>query len=62
VLDVVYTPWPTRLAASALVSGCQIVSGLAMLLHQAAVQVELMTGHSAPIDQMRAALNGAARA
>ncbi len=59
VLDVVYSPWPTPLAASALAAGCRIVSGLAVLLHQAAVQVELMTGHRAPITQMRAALNAA---
>lgn len=61
VLDVVYTPWPTPLAASALAAGCQIVSGLAVLLHQAAAQVELMTGRPAPIAQMRAALDAAVR-
>ncbi|MGH3821689.1 MAG: shikimate dehydrogenase [Pseudonocardiaceae bacterium] len=59
VLDVVYTPWPTPLAASALAAGCRIVSGLAVLLHQAVAQVELMTGHRAPITQMRAALDAA---
>jgi shikimate dehydrogenase len=62
VLDVVYTPWPTALAASAQTSGCRIVSGLAVLLHQAVVQVELMTGRRAPIDQMRAAMHAAALA
>ncbi|MGH3768562.1 MAG: shikimate dehydrogenase [Pseudonocardiaceae bacterium] len=60
VLDVVYAPWPTPLATSARTSGCRIVSGLAVLLHQAVVQVELMTGRSAPVDQMRAALDSAA--
>jgi shikimate dehydrogenase len=59
VLDVVYTPWPTPLAASALAAGCRIVSGLAVLLHQAVAQVELMTGHRAPIAAMRAALDSA---
>jgi shikimate dehydrogenase len=59
VLDVVYTPWPTPLAASALTSGCRIVSGLSVLLHQAVVQVELMTRRRAPIDQMRAAMDAA---
>ncbi len=62
VLDVVYSPWPTPLAASALATGCRIVSGLAVLLHQAVAQVELMTGHRAPITQMRAALDAAAPA
>ncbi|MFN2495855.1 MAG: shikimate dehydrogenase [Pseudonocardiaceae bacterium] len=61
VLDVVYTPWPTPFAGSALAGGCRIVSGLAMLLHQAGAQVELMTGRVAPVDQMRAALEAAAR-
>lgn len=53
LLDVVYAPWPTPLAA-----GCRgtVVSGLAMLLHQAAEQVRLMTGRPAPLDAMRAAL------
>ena len=53
LLDVVYDPWPTALAA-----GCRgvVVSGAAMLLHQAAEQVELMTGRAAPLAAMRAAL------
>jgi shikimate dehydrogenase len=61
VLDVVYTPWPTPLAASALATGCRIVSGLAVLLHQAVAQVELMTGHRAPVAAMREALDTAVR-
>ena len=53
LLDVVYDPWPTPLAAS-----CRgvVIPGSAMLLHQAAAQVELMTGRSAPLGVMRAAL------
>lgn len=61
VLDVVYQPWPTPLAASALAAGCQVVSGLAVLLHQAVAQVELMTGCHPPIAAMRAALVAAVR-
>jgi shikimate dehydrogenase len=61
VLDVVYAPWPTPLAASALAAGCRIVSGLAVLLHQAVAQVELMTGRCAPVTEMRAALDTAVR-
>jgi shikimate-5-dehydrogenase len=61
VLDVVYTPWPTALAASAIGAGCQTISGLAVLLYQAVAQVELMTGHRAPVAQMRAALDTAVR-
>jgi shikimate dehydrogenase len=55
VLDVVYSPWPTRLAEAASAAGALVVSGFAMLLHQAAAQVELMTGKPAPLEAMRAA-------
>ncbi|MFL6240736.1 MAG: shikimate dehydrogenase [Actinomycetes bacterium] len=56
LLDVVYAPWPTPLAAAASAAGVVVASGLAMLLHQAARQVELMTGQPAPLAAMRAAL------
>ena len=56
VLDVVYHPWPTPLAAAAAESGVVVVSGFDLLLHQAARQVELMTGlQPAPLEPMRAA-------
>ena len=57
LLDVVYDPWPTQLAACWSVTGGTIVSGLSMLLHQAGHQVTLMTGQPAPINEMRTALN-----
>jgi shikimate dehydrogenase len=55
LLDVVYDPWPTPLAAA-----CRgvVVPGAAMLLHQAARQVELMTGRDAPLEAMRSAAPG----
>ena len=56
VLDVVYAPWPTPLAATAGRAGAVVVSGLSVLLHQAVAQVELMTGLRPPVDAMRAAL------
>jgi len=55
VLDVVYHPWPTPLAQAAVTAGSVVASGYAMLLHQAAAQVELMTGKPAPLAAMRAA-------
>lgn len=56
VLDVVYDPWPTPLAQAAAKSGAVVVSGFDLLLHQAARQVELMTGiKPAPLDHMRTA-------
>lgn len=42
--EVVYDPWPTPIAAAALASGRTLVSGLDLLVHQAARQVALMTG------------------
>lgn len=62
VLDAVYAPWPTRFAASAMADGCQVVSGLSMLLHQAVAQVRLMTGRPGPVEPMREALHAAVRA
>jgi shikimate dehydrogenase len=56
VLDVVYAPWPTSFAGSALAAGCPVVSGLTVLLYQAVAQVELMTGHPGPVEAMRTAL------
>jgi shikimate dehydrogenase len=60
VLDVVYAPWPTALAAAAQRAGIRVASGADLLLHQAARQVELMTGQApAPVAAMRAALTRA---
>jgi shikimate 5-dehydrogenase len=56
VLDVVYAPWPTPLEQAAANSGAVVISGFDLLLHQAARQVELMTGiKPAPLDHMRTA-------
>jgi shikimate dehydrogenase len=55
LLDVVYHPWPTRLAEAGAAAGSVVVNGYSMLLHQAAAQVELMTGMPAPVEAMRAA-------
>ncbi|MGW4473094.1 shikimate dehydrogenase [Nonomuraea sp. NPDC004354] len=56
LFDVVYAPWPTRLAAAVRAAGGQVVGGFPMLLHQAVRQVELMTGRTdVPVAAMRAA-------
>lgn len=56
VFDVVYDPWPTPLGQAAGAAGALVLGGFDLLLHQAAAQVELMTGmHPAPIAAMRAA-------
>ena len=59
LLDVVYDPSPTELMATWSVLGGAVVGGERMLLHQAAKQVELMTGQPAPLAAMEAALNDA---
>jgi shikimate dehydrogenase len=55
VFDVLYHPWPTPLAAGALERDRCLVGGLDLLVHQAALQVRLMTGTDAPLEAMRAA-------
>ncbi len=59
VVDVVYGDGPTPLTTAARRPGCAAVPGTEMLLHQAARQVELMTGRPAPVSAMRAALTTA---
>jgi shikimate dehydrogenase len=55
LLDVVYVPWPTALARHWSDAGGKVAGGLTMLVHQAAEQVRLMTGRTAPVEVMRAA-------
>jgi shikimate dehydrogenase len=56
VFDVVYAPWPTPLAQAAAGAGAVVIGGFELLLHQAARQVELMTGlRPAPLEEMREA-------
>lgn len=56
LLDVVYEGWPTPLPLRWAEAGGSVSPGYLMLLHQAAEQVRLMTGRSAPVEPMRAAL------
>lgn len=56
VFDVLYAPWPTPLVEAVRRQGGRAVGGGTMLLHQAVVQVELMTGMPGPEEAMRAAL------
>ncbi|MFF2655351.1 shikimate dehydrogenase [Streptomyces sp. NPDC058045] len=56
LFDVLYDPWPTDLAARWSGYGGAVVSGLDLLVHQAVLQVEQMTGLApAPLAAMRAA-------
>ncbi|NWF30735.1 shikimate dehydrogenase [Streptomyces sp. PKU-EA00015] len=56
LFDVLYEPWPTALAAAWSGRGGAVVGGLDLLVHQAVLQVEQMTGRSpAPLRAMRIA-------
>ncbi|MFF8291879.1 shikimate dehydrogenase [Streptomyces sp. NPDC016309] len=56
LFDVLYDPWPTALAAAWSARGGGVVGGLDLLVHQAVLQVEQMTGRTpAPMAAMRAA-------
>ena len=58
VMDIVYDPAETKLIKQAREAGATAITGLRMLLHQAARQFELYTGQSAPLDVMDGALRG----
>jgi shikimate dehydrogenase len=55
LVDVLYDPWPTRLAAYAASRGSAVVGGLSVLAHQAAAQFTLMSGWPAPLAVIRSA-------
>ncbi|MFJ5078398.1 shikimate dehydrogenase [Streptomyces sp. NPDC088553] len=56
LFDVLYDPWPTALAAAWSDRGGKVVGGLDLLVHQAVLQVEQMTGvATAPLAAMRIA-------
>lgn len=55
LLDVVYDPWPTALAAA---WPGVVVPGIDMLLFQAAEQIRLMAGVEPDVNAMRAAVSG----
>lgn len=56
LFDVLYEPWPTGLAAAWSSRSGAVVGGLDLLVHQAVLQVEQMTGRSTvPLAAMRKA-------
>lgn len=67
IVDVVYSPWPTSLAAAATSIGTPVAGGLDMLLHQAVLQVrvfvsgqvnESLDDEDVMLAEMRSALMG----
>jgi shikimate dehydrogenase len=56
LFDVLYDPWPTELAARWSMGGGAVVGGLDLLVHQAVLQFEQMTGQApGPVHAMRQA-------
>ncbi|WP_328539830.1 shikimate dehydrogenase [Streptomyces sp. NBC_00344] len=56
LFDVLYDPWPTSVATAWAAHGGAVVGGLDLLVHQAVLQVEQMTGRApAPLSAMREA-------
>jgi 3-dehydroquinate dehydratase / shikimate dehydrogenase len=53
--DLIYNPLETRFLIDALAAGCQAISGIEMLVAQAAIQFQLWTGERPSIDSMRSA-------
>jgi shikimate dehydrogenase len=44
LVEVLYDPWPTPIAAAAQAAGHRVANGLFVLAHQAVRQIELVTG------------------
>jgi shikimate dehydrogenase len=53
VFDVVYDPWPSALVTTTQKADRPAVSGIDLLAHQAALQVELMTGRTVDVAVLR---------
>lgn len=53
VADIIYNPLKTRLLREAEASGCQVVGGLEMFVHQGAEQFRIWTGKDAPLEDMK---------
>jgi shikimate dehydrogenase len=56
IVDAIYDPWPTVLATTAQQAGCTVISGRDLLIGQALLQIERMTGRSVPAELHYAAL------
>jgi len=59
VVDLIYSPRETPWLQAARDQGAVAIGGLGMLVHQAALAIELWTGLSAPVEEMWSAAEGA---
>lgn len=53
VFETVYTPEQTLLVKEARERGCNVITGVEMFIHQAAMQFEHFTGRKAPVELFR---------
>ena len=61
VMDAIYNPLETKLLKTAKDSGCRIIGGLEMFIHQGGEQFRLWTGLKPPLNVMRNAVLSAFR-
>jgi shikimate dehydrogenase len=54
VMDMIYNPLRTKLLRDAVASGCGVIDGLSMFVHQGAEQIRIWTGMEPPVDVMAA--------
>ena len=59
VMDIVYNPPETRLLKEAAAIGCTVIDGVAMFVFQGALQLELWTGETAPVEAMQQVVEAA---
>jgi shikimate dehydrogenase len=62
LFDVLYDPWPTPLATAWTAARGTVLGGLDLLVHQAVLQVELMTGQNIDRPAVVTAMTKAGRA
>lgn len=55
LFEALYDPWPTPLAGAAQGDGVALVSGLDLLVHQAALQIDSFTSRRVKLQVLRAA-------
>jgi shikimate dehydrogenase len=61
VMDIIYNPLETKLLRAAREAGCTVVDGVAMFVHQGAIQFERWTGKKAPVQLMKKTVLAALR-
>lgn len=59
IVDLVYHPMETRLLGEATARGARSIGGLGMLVHQAALQQKIWTGHMPDVEVMSQAARSA---